>query len=313
MIFPPRFALLILAFSALCSSTAFSQIPSRRAEAKDKTVVDMTAAELLKSYHKELSHLEFSLNQEPLDYLLRKVGDNVENFFRNFANTSSRERIYMRKQYVSEPQLQRPERSDTLFKEFHYLILPHSGSAGNSWVEDRADKDDRPVNQKVISGFIMSSGYVALCMYLHPSQQANSHFRYLGRETKKPRAHVIAFAQKPQSRDCFAQNFYVVDSVGLVRILVQGFVWLDPDSYEILRMRTSMLLAEKQTGLRETTSDIYYEPVKFDTQQQFWLPRVVDVSWEFPGLIFRNQHKYSDYHLFSVESDYKLTQPKVNK
>jgi hypothetical protein len=54
--------------------------------------------------------------------------------------------------------------------------------------------------------------------------------------------------------------------------------------------------------------------IEFDnTHQQFWLPREVYVSWEFPNYTYCNLHKYSDYHLFAVESDYKVTQPKTLK
>jgi len=164
----------------------------------------------------------------------------------------------------------------------------------------------------------MSSGHAGKCLYLHPSHQPNSYFRYLGREEKKPRAHVIAFAQKPESGDYLAQ-YSDNNSSTPIRFLVQGFVWLDPDSYQILRMRTSMLSPETQTALKETITDISYEKIQFAKRgQEFWLPREINVSWEFPytdrlNWIYRNQHLYSDYHLFTVDSDYKINQPEADK
>ena len=146
----------------------------------------------------------------------------------------------------------------------------------------------------------------------------NSHFRYLGRETKKPGAHAIAFAQKPEAGD-YLSKYSEVGSSTPIRYLVQGLVWLDPDSYQILRMHTSLLLPEKQTMLKGTNADIVYGKVQFDNRgREFWLPREINVGWRFlladgTALIYHNQHKYSDYHLFTVDTDYEITQPKVNK
>ncbi|MBN1568841.1 MAG: VWA domain-containing protein [Acidobacteria bacterium] len=205
--------------------------------------------------------------------------------------------------------------------EFNYFILPGSRNSRTSWIEDRTDKEGRPANPKDISEFIMSSGHTLLCQYLHPRHQANSIFRYLGREKKKPHAHIIAFAQKPESNDYLAQYFDATDDASAepVRFLVQGFIWVDPEKHQISRMRTRMLVPERQTTLKETITDILYGRVLFgDMQQEFWLPREINVSWEFPNndkldLIFRNQHRYSDHHLFTVDSRYEITLPKANK
>ena len=80
-----------------------------------------------------------------------------------------------------------------------------------------------------------------------------------------------------------------------------------------------MLLPERQTILMETITDIHYGKVQFDNpRREFWLPQEIEVSWEFPlefgnSLIYRNHHKYSDYHFFTVDTDYKITLPKIGK
>jgi len=302
----------MLALIFLFSGTAVSQIPSRvsiAAESKTKTVIDMTPAELLRLYRKELSHLEFNPSQEKLKYLLENVGERVKTFFSDFSNTSAKERIAM----------QRTSRFGGLgpsiaAKEFNYLILPRFGKDGAFFEEYRTDKKNRPVDDTYeLGAFIISSGYAGLCLYLHPIHQANSEFRYLGRETTKPGAHVIAFAQKPESGDYLVQ-YSEINSLASTRFLVQGFVWLDPDSCQIMRMRTSMQSPEVATPLEEQITDVVYESVQFEnTPVQFWLPKEVNVSWQLPRSIYRNQHKYSDYHLFAVESEYKISQPKPNR
>ncbi len=316
-------------------------LPNAYAEPQNKTVIEMTAEELRWSYL-ELSCMEFNSSQDQLGSLLKEVGERVKTFFSDFSNVTSKERVRMQRSTIDlnknpwtrrgrQPALLEANFDNTSpmsmgavlsaekREEFNYLILPGSGNEGMSWVEDRVDENNRPINQKAPPGFTMSLGYAGTCLFLHPSHQADSQFRYLGRDTKKPRAHVIAFAQKPGSKNYTQYSDVRLSVSTTIRFLVQGLVWIDPDTYQILRIRTSMLSPEEQTDLREQISDIHYERVQFDdTQRQFWLPREANVSWEFQtsgyeALVYRNQHKYSDYRLFAVESGYKITQPKVEK
>jgi hypothetical protein len=195
--------------------------------------------------------------------------------------------------------------------EFSYLILANSGKDGNTLLEDRRDKNGRTVEARQLAGFIMSSGHAGKSTYLHPAHQKNSRFRYLGRDESKHGAHVIAFVQKPEAEDYLAQ-YSDANGAPPVRILVEGFVWLDPENFQILRMRTDLLKAEVSTSLKETITDIRYEKVRFDRGgREFWLPKEINVSWELLNpqgwlWVYRNQHTYSDYHLFTVASDYKI-------
>ena len=192
------------------------------------------------------------------------------------------------------------------------MILPGSGKTEDSWVEDRADKQSRPVDPKDVSGFIVNSGYAGYCLYLHPRHQANENFRYLGRD-KKSHAYVIAFAQKPEARDYLGKIYFSEPST-TIRFLIQGFVWVDPATYQISRMYTGMLQPEKANSIRGTTTDISYGRVRFgNSPQEFWLPQEVTVDWNFGITSYTSRHKYSDYHLFTVETDYKLAPPKVEK
>jgi hypothetical protein len=312
---------LIFATLILSCSMAVSQNSSPN-KTSAITVVDMPASELLKIYRKELSYLDIAVADDQLNGLLKKTGERVEAFFRDFSNVSAKELILMQKKLAdSEPGQYSPSMTGELqsllamnnrsvqniTKDFNYIILPRFEAIGFSFTEYRTDKKNRVIDPKTASGsFVMSSGYAGLCLFFHPMHQASTRFRYLGRETKAPRAHVIAFAQKPESGDNLSQYFNINSSKS-IRFLTQGFVWLDPDSYQIIRMRTSMQFPEQKTILREQITDALYKKVDFDdTRQQFWLPSEVKVRWELPGLVYWNLHKYSDYHWFTVESDSKI-------
>jgi VWFA-related protein len=318
-----------------------------KATSAKKTVLEMTPEELRQSYPSEFSGVKFDLNQDSLGFLLKQAGEKVVSFFQDFANTSAKEQVRLQRYPQRIPPPQRrfqpallqlnqlnslPPAVDasgrkavTLFgptvslkersAEFSYLILTNSRDIGQTFIEDRKDKNGRALDPKELAGFITSSGHAGKSTYLHPAHQKNANFRYLGRDESKHGAYIIGFAQKPEAEDYLAQY---TDANGSppIRFLVEGLVWLDPDTFQILRMRTDMLEPEISSALRETITDIRYEKVRFERGgQEFWLPKEINVSWEFMNpegwlWVYRNQHTYSDYHLFTVKSDYTISPTK---
>lgn len=274
---------------------------------KNKTVIDMTAAELRLLFPSAPADLSFDPNQDELSFLLWKVGEKVEAFFRDFSNTSSKEQVRLQRFNYNG----RKENSTS--QEFNYLILSHSGKAGLELVEDRVDRKGRPSSTKGTSGFFISAGYAGLSLYFRPSHQPGSRFRYLGRQTSEPRAHVIAFAQKTEAGEYLSgySDANYLESTGL---LLQGIAWVDPDTLQIVRMRTNLLATEHPVHLMEQTTDIRFSEVHFDgIRQSFWLPREVVVSFKVAGKTYLNRHRYSEYKLFTVESYDKINQPQIKK
>ena len=63
--------------------------------------------------------------------------------------------------------------------------------------------------------------------------------------------------------------------------------------------------------MTEQSTGIKLGEVRFgDAQKQLWLPREVVVNTLISGVGFRNQHRYTDYKLFDVTSDFTIDQPK---
>jgi hypothetical protein len=163
-----------------------------------------------------------------------------------------------------------------------------------------------------MSGYVISSGYAGLCIFLHPSHQFGSRFRYLGRQTSEPFAHLIAFAQKPEVGDFLAS--FIDKQWGSRRLLFQGIVWVDPYTNQIVRMRTELLSPDRYISLTKQSTDIWLSEVRFDAaSQSFWLPREVTVTCRWAGMTLRNRHRYSDYRLFTIESYDKVGQPQIKK
>ena len=271
-----------------------------------RTVVDMSVEELLRTYPEELRDLTFEENSERLDLLLKKVGEGVETFFRDFPNTVSKEAVRLERSDLSRSVKR------TVTQNFNYAFFPDRD--GRFWKEARLDSKDRQIENNEITGFpFFTSGYAGLCMFFHPRHQFGSQFRYLGKQRSSPNAELIAFAQQPESNDVLG-SYQTVTMLAPVPLLYQGLVWVNPSNYQIVRMRTDLLAPGIGIDLTRQTSEIWFSEVRFQSvPQSFWLPREVVVTSESYGWLYRNIHRYSDYRVFTVETQEKIEPPKIKK
>ena len=274
-----------------------------QAYAGARTVVDMSVEELLRAYPEELRDVTLEENNERLDLLLKKLGEGVETFFRDFPNTVSKESVRM--------ESSGPNHSvgRTVTQNFNYAFFP--AKDGRFWKEARLDSKDREIGDNEIRGFpFFTSGFAGLCMFFHPRHQFGSEFRYLGKQRSSPNADLIAFAQKPGDNDALA-SYQTLHMPAPVPLLYQGLVWVDTGNYQILRMRTDLLARRTDIDLTRQTSELWFSEVRFQSvPQSFWLPREVVVTSESGGWLFRNTHRYSDYRVFTVEAQDKVEPPK---
>jgi hypothetical protein len=274
---------------------------------KDKNVTEMTTDELLSYYSSELRHVDFSKNQDQLDSLLAKIGERVQAFFRDFSNTSSNEFVLMQRlNYNGGIEKQNS-------RKFNYLSIYHPNGTKPSLEEYRTDKNFKAVSQDAITGFYITAGYACISLNFHPGYQQGLRFRYLGQQTSYPRAHIIAFAQKPDTKELLIQ-FTDVGSRNAVGVPVQGIAWVDPRTFQILQLRVNLLAAGNHSPLTGQTTEIKFSEVRFgETQKQLWLPNEVIVTTQISNRTFRNLHRYSDYKLFAVNSDSKIEKPKARE
>jgi hypothetical protein len=267
---------------------------------KDKTVVDMTIEELHHYYSSELRRLEYSPSQDELNGLLEKIGGRVRSYFQDFSNTSSKE-------YVLLHDVGNDRRIN---RTFNYLISYLPNGDKPLLLEYRTDNKNHAIDQKATKGYFITSGYVGFSLNFHPSYQQASRFRYLGMQASDPRAHIVAFAQKADVKNLQIEYMDIITGKS-EHLPVQGLVWVDPDTYQILRLRINLLNGANKSYMTEQSTDIKFSEVLFeDKQRKSWLPREVVVATKLGGLLFRSQHRYTGYKSFDVTSDFKLERPK---
>jgi hypothetical protein len=292
-----------LLLSGIAASQDLLQVQPPTGE-QGKLVVDMSVDELEKYYPSEFSDLIFDANQDGLASLLKNAGMRVEDFFRVLPNTSSKEQVFL-KIISADGVLKSASR-----KEFSYLILTKGSQSEFAWKEDRLDMKGSSASLDNNEGFILTSGFAFLCDCLRFEHQPGSRFRYLGRAGFGNGAYVIAFAQKPEPAN-YRVSYLDPLTHTQTRYLVQGFVWLQPDGYQIMRMQTSAIISAGPVQSQAT--DAHYWKVQFEgVPNSFWLPYEVTVDLKVRGNLYCNQHGYSDYKLFDVQTDYSITPPEAS-
>jgi hypothetical protein len=261
--------------------------PARHSkDKKTRSMLDSSVAEFIKAVP-ELKGLAPATGQERLSILLQRTGENVKAFFDNLPDTTAHERIELERDFL-----------DHRKEEFNYLALPRPGKnvAIDEYRTNAAGKRVEP--QPLGQGFV-TRGFVSTIVHFHPLYLPDSLFRYLGTENLGGHAMDVVYFEQIPGKARVKQSFKTANRS--LEITIQGLAWIDSVSYHIARMRTELLEPYPVRELSEETAVSRYAEVRFsDMTQTFWLPEEVTVTFNWEGTVFRNRHRYSDFHLFRV-------------
>ncbi len=246
-------------------------------------------------------------SQLPLKAILSEVGKNVATQFRDFRSTTSLEII--RQEKIDK----RGRIKDYRDGKYHYLCLMPTTNSLPAFDEYRQSIEQSSGSLNSLDeGYMLTSGFAGAALVFHPAYQAQSNFRYLGRQTiDGHETYVVAFAQDPMRSEMVGMFNFSGQSV---YIFVQGLAWIDAQNYQIIRLWTDLLKPLSAVRLKQETTRIQYQQVHFkEIAQAFWLPKTVTVTVDWKGKMLRNLHQYSDYRLFHVGTQQRIHEPKVPK
>jgi hypothetical protein len=253
----------------------------------------------------ELKGLEPATDQGQLDSILSAVGKTVAEFFQNLPNTSSLEQIHQERLGHNHKALAK------LDQQFQYLCFTPAEAWGPGFDEYRVDlSGGRAFPKGLHDGFMLTSGFVSASLVFHPTYQPQTAFRYLGRQKVEGRdAYVVAFAQQPAKARL--NGTFKSGEISMTTFS-QGLAWIDPQSYQITRLRTDLLMPLSEVKLETATTEIAFGEVHFKgIGKGFSVPRQVTVTVDWNGKHLRNEHRYSEFKLFKVEATEKPGKPKA--
>lgn len=242
----------------------------------------------------ELHDLRPPADQQALNRILSDTGRSVETYFDNLVDLVAHEEIDQQKLNAKGAVKQKQHR------QYSYLILLHRDEMHSLIEEYRTDSQGNPVQQSGPNlGFNTTSGFALICAHFLPDNRSDSTFRYLGDESLDSRnTYVVAFAQLP---DRATPTNFVSGEWGSEPFLVQGIAWIDQDTFQIVRIRTDLLVPRNDVGLAVQSTEVTFNEVHLpDSSSPLLVPYHVTVSSEYRGNAYRNDHFYSDYRHFHV-------------
>ncbi len=282
-----------------------SKIHSRLNLIKQEQVQSMISQspEELKRIIPELEGLEAASGQDMLAPVLERTGQCVEAFFKTITNTASLEEVHQER-LGKEGKVK-----DSLDQQFEYIMLADYSESRLGIKEYRSTEDGSDAAMDGLrKGFMLTSGFASVPSIFHPLNRQGADFRYLGKQMLNGReAHVIAFAQKPETAKVMTR--FSTDE-GRALILVHGLAWVDAEDFHVLRLHTYLLNPVPEVRLQKLATEIQFHRVEFSgLDGGLWLPEQVEITVDWRGRHLRNQHRYSDFRLFNIETIDKVQTP----
>lgn len=265
-------------------------------------IVDLPEKKLLQ-YYPELKGLVPSQSQQDLPKVLEKVGANETSLLNGIPTVCAEEDVV-------QEQLDKHGfvRRDPVFSaHYSYCARAHMVGEGTRFAEGRIDKNGQPVDPNVSSGhsagtgfassgYSVVTGFALLPLHFHPFHQNAANFRYLGRQVlNNQEEYVVAFAQQPQKAELLGS---VSVNGAQITIAYQGIAWIDPDKFQVTRMRVDLLKPRPEVGTQ--TTEVEFSEVSLPVAaKSFWLPREATVSRGGQDGLLREKHQFSDYKIFT--------------
>lgn len=277
----------------------------RRAESRPylDSVLNEPLAEL-KTRLGELGDLDANAPPPPggLEEILAAVGTNIQNFFRDFSSTAATEVI----QQAQLDDKDRPRASRS--EEFHYVFLQKEAEGGHMALEEyRSPVHGPPIAPDRSEGGYETSDFASSVIVFDPCFQPGVRYRFLGRQTVEGHpAYVVGFAQQPSNSPPLGSFRFGPFHSRVLTFGLQGIAWISIDQHRVLRLRTDMLHPLPEVQLARMTSEVDYAPLQFaGSPSPLWLPSRVTVNVEWGRKRLRNQHVFSQFRLFKVETESK--------
>jgi hypothetical protein len=153
------------------------------------------------------------------------------------------------------------------------------------------------------------TGQVALGLIFHPDMQSDYDMSCLGLDKWNGRpAWVVQFQQR-KDRPRRTLQFRGPDK--MYPAMLKGRAWLSMNGAQVLHLETTLMRDIPDINIRSSVVSVDYAPVTIESRKlELWLPQKVEAYWEIWTHKIVLYHTFSNFKLFSVETDQTVGKPK---
>lgn len=227
----------------------------------------------------------------PSAQVLAETGQRVREFVQDVANFSAQEVLFHKS--IDDVGLSK----DTETRKYDY-VAGISSRPGSILIEeyhkDRAPQGGNP-------GGIGSTGFVALALAFHPEMQDQFDFDCEGKgEWRGQPSWLVHFIQR-HDRPNHLQSF-TVGGEKEYRVDLKGRAWISTDTFQIEHIEADLIRPVRELGLMGEHQVVQYGPVPFAKKNvTLWLPKNVEIYFDFGKRRYQRQYTFDDYMLFDVD------------
>jgi tetratricopeptide (TPR) repeat protein len=236
----------------------------------------------------------------PLDDMLAQAGKRLQEMVANVDKFTATETVE-HQNVGPDGRLKPPET-----RKYNYLVSIEQMQDGYMNVEEYRDGGSSPDQ---FPDHIATVGTPSLVLIFHPNHAKNFKMTCegLGQWQGRP-AWLVHFEERTDHHAAISALAMSGQTFGL---RLKGRAWILADSYHIARLESDLMNGIPEIRLRLQHEDIEYGPVNFQGGKvQFWLPASTKFYMDFRGHRFYRLHQFTDYQLFSIGFDQKISDVK---
>jgi hypothetical protein len=192
-------------------------------------------------------------------------------------------------------------------KDFTYLVFIHTDKSGSLSLEEERDGGE---NLSEFPTSLASRGLVGIGVFLFdPEYENDVTYRCEGlSEWRGQAAWEIRFEQK---RDVDSRLMTWRNNHGVFPVALKGRAWISTSTYDVLHLETDLRDPMTQIELDRDHMALDYGPVNFNHgQTSLWLPWYAEMYMQLHNKRYHHRHTLTNYSLFSVDTDNKISKPK---
>jgi tetratricopeptide (TPR) repeat protein len=238
----------------------------------------------------------------PLDQILSKTGTKVAELIHDVDRFTATEWL------VNENINRWGMPSSPEKRKFDYVVSIQEMRKGDLGVQEYRNSGGMPAE---FPGGIITNGLPSLVLIFHPHYQPNYEMRCEGvTRWNGAKAYQVHFQQRTGKP--IANKAYKIGLNGpSYAVALKGRAWISADSYQIVRMETDLAAPVPDIRLFAEHTVVEYSAVNFQSGNvHLWLPQSAEVFFDWRGHRIHRRHSFSDYMLFAVDSQEKVSDPK---
>lgn len=235
-----------------------------------------------------------------LSSVLAQAGARATELVTNLENFTAHERI----EYRAMGKMGNPLENET--GTFGYSAVFEKHKEGFAVQEGRSPEP----GSQVFPASNQDVGLPAMALVFLPQFQDDYEMKCEGADERNGRPTWVVYFRQRKDRPTHTASFHVRGNEYPARF--KGRAWIEQDSGEVVHLEMSLMGEIQAINVKEWALSIDYAPVQFRTRNvEIWLPQTVNAYGDFETRRTIIYHTFSDFLLFSVQTDQVIDKPKT--